>query len=383
MIDPNTLNEEFHHRYGGSVLEYFFAPGRVNLIGEHIDYNGGFVLPAAISLGITAIVNRRDDQTVRVYSKGFDKEAVIDLSTLSPPKKESEMYWQDYIIATLMVLKDHDVKLSGADIILDSDLPLASGLSSSAAVECITAFIFNDPFYAHERTLLALDAQHAEVHYVGVNCGIMDQFAVSHGKEKNAIMLNCVSLDYEYIPADFKTYELIIINSNKPRSLVESKYNERRKECDEAFKILKQFDPAGDLCHMHEISLTHLEDETLYKRAKHAVLENKRVLHAANALKNGNIEVFGQLLIESHISLDEDYEVTGEELNTIVHYSTKFEDCIGARMTGAGFGGSCIALVKKEKVDRFISYVGSKYEQKTGLKAEFYKAKIVDGVNRI
>jgi galactokinase len=260
---------------------------------------------------------------------------------------------------------------------------LGAGLSSSAALECLIAFIFNEDFYSKDKTQLALDAQLAERKYVGVNCGIMDQFAIANGKQHQAILLNCATLEYEYIPADFKDYQLVIINSNKARALAESKYNERRKECDAAYELLSKFDIAADLCHVHEISLAYLEDDILYQRAKHAILENKRVIHAVDALRNGRIEAFGQLLTESHISLDTDYEVSGFELNMIVHYSTHFEGCIGARMTGAGFGGCCIALVQKDKTNQFISYVGKKYSEKTGLKADFYLAEISDGVRKL
>ena len=384
MLNTQQLKEQFIHRYGEFEVECFFSPGRVNLIGEHIDYNGGFVLPATISLGISAIVRRREDNIIRIYAKDFEQEAIIELNSISANDiTQNDIHWSHYIVASLLVLKENNVLLHGADILIGSDLPLGSGLSSSAALECLIAFIFNEEFYNINRTQLALDMQQAERKYVGVNCGIMDQFAVSNGKKNHAILLNCATLEFEYIPADFKDYQLIIINSNKARALAESKYNERRKECDAAFEILSKYDIADDLCHVHEISLAYLEDDILYQRAKHAILENKRVINAVEALKKGSIEAFGQLLTESHISLDAEYEVSGYELNMIVHYSTHFDGCIGARMTGAGFGGCCIALVEKDKTARFIMYVSKKYEEKTGLKADFYHAEIVDGVGGI
>lgn len=384
MLNNQQLQQEFIHRFGEFEVETYFSPGRVNLIGEHIDYNGGFVLPATISLGITAVARRREDDIIRVYAKDFEQEAIIELNSISANDiTQNEIHWSHYIVATLLVLKDNGVQLKGADILIGSDLPLGSGLSSSAALECLIAFIFNEDFYSKNKTQLALDAQLAERKYVGVNCGIMDQFAIANGKQNQAILLNCATLEYEYIPADFKEYQLVIINSNKARALAESKYNERRKECDAAFEILSNYDIADDLCHVHEISLAYVEDDTLYQRAKHAILENKRVIHAVDALKKGSIEAFGQLLTESHISLDTDYEVSGFELNMIVHFSTHFDACIGARMTGAGFGGCCIALVEKDKTDRFITYVGKKYSEKTSLKADFYLAEIVDGVRKL
>lgn len=383
MLDIQLLKEEFSHRYGDGEMECYFSPGRVNLIGEHIDYNGGLVLPATISLGISAVIRRRVDDCIRIYAKAYEQEVIIRVSELYPSEKEiNSGHWSSYVVATLRVLLDNGVAISGADILIGSDLPLGSGLSSSAALECLIAYLFNEHYYDHERISLALDAQKAEREYVGVQCGIMDQFAVANGKKNNAVLLNCATLEFEYIPADFKDYQLVIINSNKSRALAESKYNERRKECEDAFAILHTIDPAQDLCHMHEISLASLEDDILYKRAKHAVLENKRVEHAVYYLKNGEIEAFGQLLTASHLSLDADYEVSGKELNTIVHYSTHFDGCIGARMTGAGFGGCCIALVEKDKVNRFVVYVGKKYTEKTGLTASFYFTDIVDGVSK-
>lgn len=374
------LQEEFNQRFGTAKTQFYFSPGRVNLIGEHIDYNGGFVLPASISLGISAIVAKRNDAIIRIFAKEFNEEISFSINENYIFQQTEKTHWSDYVKATLQVLKDNKTALFGADILLASDLPLGAGLSSSAALECLIAFIFNEDFYNKNRTQLALDAQQAERKYVGVNCGIMDQFAVSNGKQNQAILLNCANLECEYIPANFGDYQLVIINSNKQRALAESKYNERRSECDAAFEIIKRYDVAEDLCHAHEISLGYIEDDTLYLRAKHAVLENKRVLNAVDALKNNRIEAFGQLLIESHTSLDVDYEVSGIELNTIVHYSTHFDGCIGARMTGAGFGGCCIALVKKDKIDKFILYVGKKYAEKTSYKADFYLAEIVEGV---
>ena len=383
MLNTQQLQQEFIHRYGECEVETYFSPGRVNLIGEHIDYNGGFVLPATISLGISAIVKRREDAIIRMYAMEFNEEISFSVNDIFLFQQNEHTHWSDYVKATLQVLKDNGVQLQGADILIESDLPLGSGLSSSAALECLIAFIFNEDFYSKDKTQLALDAQLAERKYVGVNCGIMDQFAIANGKHQQAILLNCATLEYEYIPADFKDFQLVIINSNKARALAESKYNERRKECDAAYELLSKFDIAADLCHVHEISLAYLEDDILYQRAKHAILENKRVIHAVDALRNGRIEAFGQLLTESHISLDTDYEVSGFELNMIVHYSTHFEGCIGARMTGAGFGGCCIALVQKDKTNQFISYVGKKYSEKTGLKADFYLAEISDGVRKL
>ncbi len=384
MDTTYLLHQQFISLFGKNAQESFFSPGRVNLIGEHIDYNGGNVLPAAISLGITALVSRREDSTIRIYSNDFKEECSIDINLLNETIfSVTSVHWSHYILATLLVLKNINIELKGADILLESNLPLGAGLSSSAALECLIGFIFNQDFYQTHRTELALDAQTAERKYIGVNCGIMDQFVVANGKKDNALLLNCATLEFEYIPAKFKNCSLVIINSNKARTLADSKYNERRSECEQAFEILSKFDMATDLCHIHEISLGFLEEDILYQRAKHAILENKRVLYAAEALKQGNMDAFGQMLTESHISLNTDYEVSCYELNMIVHYSTHFDGCLGARMTGAGFGGCCIALVEQERLQTFINYVGKKYTEKTKLKADFYVTEIVDGVKRI
>lgn len=384
MLNNTELQQQFISVFGTAASETFFSPGRINLIGEHIDYNGGYVLPAAISLGISALVNRRADNIVRIYSQDFNAETLINLAVISSEMiQQGNIQWQHYIIATLLVLKEKNIELRGADILIAGDLPLGAGLSSSAAIECLIAYVFNSEYYSKNRTELALDAQRAERQYIGVNCGIMDQFAVANGKQNQALLLNCSTLESQLISADFSGYQLIIINSNKARTLADSKYNERREECDTAFALLSKFDIASDLCHVHEISLAYLEDDILYQRAKHAVMENKRVLHAVEVLKQNNMDAFGQMLTESHISLDTDYEVSCFELNMIVHYATHFEGCIGARMTGAGFGGCCIALVETNRVQQFIAYVGKKYTEKTTLKADFYLAEITDGVREI
>lgn len=383
MQDLITAEQRFIHLFGDGKIESFFSPGRVNLIGEHIDYNGGSVLPIAISLGISALVRRRADAMVNVHAETFSETSSFSLDTDFVFQKNATLHWSDYIKATLQVLKDNKVKMSGADILISSTLPVGSGLSSSASLECLIAFIFNENYYSKNRVALAKDAQLAERKYVEVNCGIMDQYIIANGKADNAILLHCDSLKQTFIPADFGDYQLVILNSNVPRSLATSKYNERRAECETAFTILKNIDIAENLCDVHEVSLAFLEDDILYQRAKHVILENKRVLYAAELLKSGDIEAFGQQLTESHISLDTDYEVSCFELNMLVHYSTHFEGCIGARMTGAGFGGCCIALVKKDRIKKFISYVGKKYKEKTQLEASFYLVDIVDSVRRI
>lgn len=382
MVDHQLLYPLFHERFGESAgAQQYFSPGRVNLIGEHIDYNGGYVLPVAISLGISAIFLQDDSQQLEVYTADFDEQVSIDLKTLLVPEGKSR--WPLYVTGTLRVLKQQDIPLRGGKVVMKSDLPLGSGLSSSAAIECLFAYMMSPDYFDNNRRTLALLAQKAEREEVGMNCGIMDQYAVAFGKKDMAMLLDCANVESRYIPADFGDYALVIINSNQPRTLADSKYNERRKECDAALEIIQRHDPAKFLVDAHEISIAQLEDDVLYARAKHVVTEQKRVLAALDALEQGNMPYFGELLWASHQSLDEDYEVAGTGLNTIVFYAKKFSGCIGARMTGAGFGGCAIALVEKSRVKRFCDYVGHKYEVDMGVKADFYLAEITDGVRKI
>lgn len=382
MIPPEQLIPVYETRFGSlQQAEYYFSPGRVNLIGEHIDYNGGYVMPAAISLGVTAVFQPDEQHQLKIYSKDFDEEITVNLETLA--SQEGTYQWPLYVIGTLKKVRDRQLPLRGGKIVMASDLPPGAGLSSSAALECLIAYIMAPEYYDRERTHLALDAQRAEREEIGMQCGIMDQYAVAYGKKDQALLLDCSALEHEYLPADFKDFQLVIINTNHPRTLADSRYNERRAECERALAILNRFDPAEHLANAHEISVGYLEDDTLYFRAKHVVTEQQRVLAAFDALKLGRLDYFGDLLWASHQSLDEDYEVAGDALNCIVHYAGKFKGCIGARMTGAGFGGCAIALVEKASVKRFCDYVGRKYETGMGRKADFYMADISDGVHRL
>lgn len=382
MVDHQQLYPLFEERFGSLAgAEQYFAPGRVNLIGEHIDYNGGYVLPVAISLGISALFLPDDSRQLVIYAADFEEGVSIDLEKLIAPEGKSR--WPLYVTGTLRVLQQQHIPLRGGKVLIKSDLPLGSGLSSSAAMECLFAFMMAPEYFESNPRTLALLAQKAEREEVGMNCGIMDQYAVAFGKKDMAMLLDCANVESRYIPADFGDYTLVIINSNQPRTLADSKYNERRIECDTALSIIQRHDPAQFLVDAHEISIAQLEDDVLYARAKHVVTEQKRVLAALDALEQGNMSYFGELLWASHQSLDEDYEVAGTGLNTIVFYARKFSGCIGARMTGAGFGGCAIALVEKDRVKRFCDYVGHKYEVDMGVKADFYLAEISDGVRKI
>lgn len=350
----NAFKTAFGDTQGVSV---YFAPGRVNLIGEHIDYNGGLVLPCALTIGTYAAVRKREDNSINFYSENF------------PNNHDFEKYPRA-VIKSLELTPNQ-----GFDVAYYGDIPNQSGLSSSASIEVVTAFFLNDLYSLNlDNITIAKLCQKAENEYVGVNCGIMDQFAIAMGKKNNAIYLDTNTLEYTYVPIDFKGYKLIIANTNKKRTLADSKYNERRQECDEAARLLG----LDNLCNATDIS--SLKDPTLYKRAKHVTTENQRT---KEAVKTGDIRRFGTLMNESHDSLRDDYEVTGVELDTLVDAARKQEGVLGARMTGAGFGGCTINLVQENCVEAFIENVGKEYNQITGLTADFYPVEIGDGPNKI
>lgn len=350
----NAFKTAFGDTQGVSV---YFAPGRVNLIGEHIDYNGGLVLPCALTIGTYAAVRKREDNSINFYSENF------------PNSHDFEKYPRA-VIKSLELTPNQ-----GFDVAYYGDIPNQSGLSSSASIEVVTAFFLNDLYSLNlDNITIAKLCQKAENEYVGVNCGIMDQFAIAMGKKNNAIYLDTNTLEYTYVPIDLKDHKLIIANTNKKRTLADSKYNERRQECDEAARLLG----LDNLCNATDIS--SLKDPTLYKRAKHVTTENQRT---KEAVKTGDIRRFGTLMNESHDSLRDDYEVTGVELDTLVDAARKQEGVLGARMTGAGFGGCTINLVQENCVEAFIENVGKEYNQITGLTADFYPVEIGDGPNKI
>jgi galactokinase len=374
--------------YFGQSNKYvyeFFSPGRVNLIGEHIDYNGGYVFPAALSIGLHAAVRERDDDLVCIKSNEFDKKITIDTKEwIYYDKKHS---WANFPMGVIKTLLKDGLPVKGCDIFIISDLPIGAGLSSSASLEVLLAYIFRylDLKNTEEidKKYISLLGKFVENDFIGVNSGIMDQFSITFGKKDNAILLNTKNLEFEYVPINLENYKLIIMNSNKNRELSSSKYNERRKECDEALKIIKEKKEISNLCEAEYTDLELIKDTILKKRATHAVSENLRVLKSIDLLKNNEIKEFGNLLTLSHKSLKEDYEVTGKELDDLIGSSLEFEGCIGARMTGAGFGGCGIAIVEKEKIAEFKEYVGKKYFEKTGINAEFYDTTISDGVRLI
>ena len=360
---------------------YFFAPGRVNLIGEHTDYNGGHVFPCALSFGTHCVFCKRDDKKIRLYSLNFPEKGIIDadLSTISYDKKQD---WANYPLGVIKTLQNHGYNINqGFELMFWGDIPNGAGLSSSASIELATAVAMNKVFNLYiPQVELVKFCQEAENKFVGMNCGIMDQFAIGMGKEGCAVLLDCNTLNYEYAPLDLKGVSIVIMNTNKRRELADSKYNERRSECERALKELQRKLPIkslGDLSiNEFEKNKELITNPTDRKRAKHAVYENQRTLQAVERLKAGDLKTFGKLMNESHISLRDDYEVTGKELDTLAEAAWQQPGVLGARMTGAGFGGCAIALVQDADVKHFIDNVGKIYREKTGLQADFYIASV-------
>ncbi|SKA93179.1 galactokinase [Caloramator quimbayensis] len=382
MINLSYLKEKFFEIFGGGgEVLCFFSPGRVNLIGEHIDYNGGYVFPGALSLGIYGVLRYRNDNTVRLKSLNAPEYVTFNLDENIEYKSEDG--WGNYPKGVMRLLLQKGYTLKGCDILYSGDLPDGAGLSSSAAIEVLTGYmmLYSSLKDDIDRVKLSLMCQEVENKFIKVNCGIMDQFSVAMGRKNNAILLDCNSLDYKYIPFVMDKHSLVIMNTNKKRGLADSKYNERRAECEKALEIIRQNKEISNLCEAEiEDVLSLIKDETLLKRARHVVSENNRVLKAVEVLNEGNIEEFGKLLNDSHKSLKEDYEVTGLHLDTIVEAAQSFKGCIGARMTGAGFGGCAIAIVENEKIDEFKDYVSNYYSNKTEIIPSFYVSVIGDGV---
>lgn len=388
MKDVQRLKQTFADVFGETDgITTYFAPGRVNLIGEHTDYNGGHVFPCALDIGTTAIARKRDDQNIRFYSMNFPEIGVIE-SSLQQAVYREEDDWANYPKGVVAILKEagHECK-NGFDVLYYGNIPNGAGLSSSASIEMVTGVMLNDlnDFQIDMIDLIKF-GQKTENEFMGVNSGIMDQFASGKGKVGHAILLDCQTLEYQYSPVDLKDEVLVIANTNKRRGLADSKYNERRQQCERA---LAQLQTELDIASLGQLTMdkfnqyAHLiQDETDRKRAKHAVSENERTLVAVEKLHAGDIAAFGQLMNESHISLRDDYEVTGHELDSLVQAAWD-EGAVGARMTGAGFGGCTINLVKRDRLDAFIENVGQKYEAETGLKADFYRVGIGDGARKI
>lgn len=379
------LIAQFKEIFGadGDIRTYF-APGRVNLIGEHTDYNGGHVFPCALTIGTYAVARKREDQQLRFYSVNFEKLGVIEsaLDDLTPSKKAG---WTNYPKGVMWAFEGRGYKLpTGLDILIYGNIPNGSGLSSSASLEVLTGVMLKDMFgFDVSMVDIALIGQYSENNFNGCNCGIMDQFASAMGKKDHAIFLDTNTLQYEYAPVILEDAKIVIINSKVKHSLVDSAYNDRRNECETALKELQEvvdIQTLGDLTEEEfEAKKDAIKDPIRVKRAKHAVYENQRAIKAVEALKANDVETFGKLMNASHVSLRDDYEVSCEEIDVLVDLAWETEGVIGSRITGGGFGGCTVSIVKNDAVDNFISKIGAAYKEKVGHEAEFYVVDIGDG----
>lgn len=383
-MDKKVINDKFTEIFGEQAEATFFSPGRINLIGEHTDYNGGHVFPCAISLGTYGAARKREDNKLRFYSANFEDLGIIETS-LDDLKYDKKDNWVNYAKGMIYFLKEtgHDVD-KGMDIFIEGNIPNGSGLSSSASLEILIGVIAQELFNLDiDRVDLVKLGMETENKFIGVNSGIMDQFAVGMGKQNQAILLDTNTLEYSYAPVDMGNNVIVIMNTNKRRELADSKYNERRSECETAVGELQaklDIKTLGELDAQTFDEYSYLiEDENRLKRARHAVWENQRTMQAQTALEEGDLEKFGRLVNASHVSLEHDYEVTGIELDTLAHTAWKQDGVLGARMTGAGFGGCGIAIVDKDKVEAFKENVGKVYTEKIGYAPAFYIAEIADG----
>ena len=384
----NKLKVDFKKVFDRDCEEVFFSPGRVNLIGEHTDYNGGHVFPCALSFGTYGVVAKRDDKLVRMYSLNFENIGIVEfnLDTISYDEAHD---WVNYPKGVANVFKNKGYNIEhGFDILVFGNIPNGAGLSSSASLELLMAVILNDTFaFNVDMVEMVKFSQEAENKFIGVNCGIMDQFAIGMGQDRCAILLDCNTLNYRYSEINMDGCSIVIGNTNKRRGLADSKYNERRSECERALANLQtklSINALGELTEEEfEANKELIENEIDRKRAKHAVYENQRTLKAVKALEENNLELFGQLMVGSHVSLRDDYEVTGIELDTLVKIAIEQDGVIGARMTGAGFGGCTVSIVKDENVGDFIENVTKGYEDEIGYAPTFYVANISNGTRKL
>ncbi len=369
------------------AVKAFFSPGRVNLIGDHIDYNGGEVFPCALTLGTYAIAQKRNDHRIRFLSLNYPQQGIVevDLKSLAYDRADG---WTNYAKGMLVTLINAGHKInSGLDMVVYGNIPPASGLSSSASIELLTGVVARGLFGLEvDNQTLSLLGKKAENEYIGVNCGIMDQFAIAMGKENQAILLNTETLAYSYAPLNLGEYALIIANTNKKRGLADSKYNERRAECEKALALLQTKANIKQLCELSPQAFEQIKDVldgTLLRRARHTVNEQHHVTCAMEALKQQDLATFGELMNKSHASLRDDYEVTGIELDTLVAASQAHPACLGARVTGAGFGGCTVALVKREALADFTATVGKTYADKIGYACDFYNVSPGNGAGEL
>jgi galactokinase len=387
-MDLLQLTNLFLALYGESDEKprCFFAPGRVNLIGEHTDYNGGFVLPCALQYGTYLLIRPSALPLVRLASENNEYRAEIPLSAVG--KRDGDQ-WVNYPLGIFDQFKQMNIPLSGFDLLFNGDIPYSAGLSSSASIEMVTAYALTAMLNVTRLEMIDLVklARRAENEFVGVNCGIMDMFAIGMGKKDHALFLNCLTLEYKQVPLLLNGYTLIIGNTNKQRGLAGSRYNERVVECQLAVTYLSQTHPVsklGEISFMQFYKMQEtIPDELVRMRARHVISENQRVLNAVSSLLKGDILQFGALMNASHESLRYNYEVTGPELDAMVAEAQKINGVVGSRMTGAGFGGCTVSLVRNDTVELFIERVGAGYQKKTGLEANFYLAAVSDGVREV
>lgn len=388
FLMTKDLQELFNSKFGNKSTGEYFAPGRINLIGEHTDYNGGYVFPASITIGTYGLARKREDKKVRLYSENFPEKGIIEFS-IDDLDFRKEHDWTNYPKGMMRFLKSDGFQIeSGMEILFYGTIPNGAGLSSSASIELLTGVILQDLFDLDVKMIeLVQTGKRVENKFIGVNSGIMDQFAIGMGKMDHAILLDTNTLEYELVPAEFGEYVVAIMNTNKRRELADSKYNERRSECEEALSRLQTKLPIRSLGELSEAEFFNntdlIGDEVLIKRAKHAVTENERTKKAKMALVNGDLATFGKLLNASHASLQYDYEVTGIELDTLVATAQAQSGVLGARMTGAGFGGCAIALVKESEFEHFTENVKAAYKEKIGYATDIYKASIDDGARKL
>jgi galactokinase len=381
----NQLPDTFFERYNQHPTATYFAPGRVNLIGEHIDYNGGLVMPCAITAGTWLLLAPNNEGVIRFKSVNFDEQATIPIQE---SYTKTGTAWYNYPLGVFNELQQLGWKGQGMDLLYYGNIPIGAGLSSSASIEVLTAYALNDQFnLGHDKLALVKLSKRVENIFIGLNSGIMDQFSVAFGEENKALVINCDTLKYKVVECDLGDYVLAIINTNKVRKLEESKYNERFSQCKTALKALQEQISIENLCELtaEKFALhSHLiADETILKRASHVIKENDRVHLAAKALNAGDLEDFGRLMYASHQSLKELYEVSGKELDTVVDFCKDYENVIGARMTGAGFGGCAIALLKKGCEEDFAEKLTNYYVEKIGYPTAIYIHNIGNGVSKL
>ena len=386
-MEISELKNAFKEAYGVDADAVYFSPGRVNLIGEHTDYNGGFVFPCALSFGTYLLLRKNGEKFVQFRSLNLPEVVKIPLDKLTERLENNS--WANYPLGVFaqFVKRGYNID-QGFDIMIWGNVPNGAGLSSSAALETVTAFALNDQLGTQlSRTELAKIGQKAEHEFALVNCGIMDQFASAQGKKDHAIFLNCDTLDFELVPVKLEGVKVVISNTHSPHKLDSGAYNSRVAQCQLAVKQINEVRPIKYLAELTEEEFKKIEsaitDEVAHKRARHVVGEVQRTTDAVKALKEGNLKLFGELMNASHVSLRDDYEVTGPELDTMAEEAWKIDGVIGSRMTGGGFGGCTVSLVKDEAIDEFIEKVGAAYEKKIGIKPDFYIAEIGDGAKKL